>query len=271
MAPDATSGRLRKAARIGRNFFPVVVGRQFRRPPILIGGCARSGTTLFLSILSCHPGIFAIPVETKCFAPRGDGRGNPILDAPFRVARFHRILLSQQIPRSAYRWCEKSTKNVLTFGRILDHFEGRVRLIHLVRDGRDVVTSRHPSDASRFWVPPWRWVRDVSAGMAWDGNDAVLTLRYEDLVTDLETQLARLAEFLDEDFSGLNASGLERATLRSSKNWFHRDLLLPHSRSIGRWRDPAHSQVVGELMAIPDAVRLLDHFGYDTSPVHGPR
>jgi hypothetical protein len=172
-------------------------------------------------------------------------------------------LLSCTIPRSAHRWCEKSTKNVLVFGRLIDHFEGRVRLIHLVRDGRDVITSRHPRDASRFWVSPGRWVRDVSAGLAWEGHEAVLTLRYEDLVTDLDRQLSRLGDFLEEDFSGLMGSWHQQATLRSSKNWFH-DLLRPHSESIGRWRESAHRPVVDELMAMPEAARLLERFGYET-------
>src|SRR5687768_12561372 len=115
MSIEPDRSKLRKGYRIARNFVPVVVFRQFHRPPIFIGGCARSGTTLLLSIMSSHPGIFAIPFETKCFAagrPSDPG-------AAFRIGRFHRLLLSCAIPRSAYRWCEKSTKNVLTFGRII--------------------------------------------------------------------------------------------------------------------------------------------------------
>ena len=259
MSISPEPSRLRKSYRFAKNLLPVAVRNQFQRPPILIGGCARSGTTLLLSILSAQPGIFVIPFETKCFSARG--RPEPDLATPFRVARFYRHLLSCEIPSTAHRWCEKSTKNVLTFGRIIDHFEGRVRLIHLVRDGRDVITSRHPRDPSRFWVPPRRWVRDVAAGSAWDHHEAVLTVRYEDLVTDLETQLARLEAFLGEDFSNMGGTWQERATLRHSKNWFH-DLMAPHARSIGRWRDPAYREVVEELLAMPEAVRLLERYGY---------
>jgi len=39
------------------------------RRPIVIGGCARSGTSLLLSLLSCHPQIIAIPVETQTLCP----------------------------------------------------------------------------------------------------------------------------------------------------------------------------------------------------------
>jgi hypothetical protein len=41
--------------------------------PIIIGGCARSGTTLLLSVLSCHPNIYAIPDETYTFCPTRQG------------------------------------------------------------------------------------------------------------------------------------------------------------------------------------------------------
>lgn len=94
----------------------------------------------------------------------------------------------------------------------------------------------------------------------------MLTIRYEDLVTDLDGQLSRLGDFLDEDFSTSSGSWYEHAKLRHSKNWFH-ELLLPHSRSVGRWQDPAFRTVVDELMAMPEAIRLLDHFGYETRAV----
>ena len=35
----------------------------------MIGGCARSGTTLLLSMLSCHPRLLAIPNETMSLCP----------------------------------------------------------------------------------------------------------------------------------------------------------------------------------------------------------
>ena len=259
----ARKSRIRKAASALVNFVPVVVLRKFRRPPILIGGCARSGTTLLLSILSSSPRIFAFPGETCLFCPMTYGQRPPDPDATFSRYRFYRHLLYQKIPATAWRWCEKTPKNVLFFGKILDHFDGRVRLIHMVRDGRDVVSSRHPRDPSRYWVPPRRWVDEVRAGLDWEGHESVLTVRYEDLVTDIQGQLTRLEEFLDEDLRGLAEHWHDRAAVRLSVAWFD-EVQATHSRSIGRWKKPQHRAVVEELMAIPEAVELLDRLGYDT-------
>jgi hypothetical protein len=53
--------------------------RTFTDTPILIGGGARSGTTLLLSILSAHPAIFAIRKELGLFkyGKEQDGRFMP--------------------------------------------------------------------------------------------------------------------------------------------------------------------------------------------------
>jgi hypothetical protein len=263
---SSNSSKLPRALRAVVNFVPVVLLRQLRQPPIIIGGCARSGTTLMLSILSSSPRIFAFPRETGLFCPtvyRGRRRASD-MNAPFSRYRFYRHLLYQNIPRSARRWCEKTPKNVLQFGRILDHFDGRVRLIHMVRDGRDVVTSQHPRDPSKYWVAPQRWVEEVRAGLAWEEHESVLTVRYEDLVADVHGQLSRLEEFLDEDLRGLADDWQDRAAVRLSVAWFD-EVQATHSRSIGRWKDPRHRAVVEQLMALPEAGELLERLGYEAT------
>ena len=214
-----------------------------------------------LSILSSHPHIFAFPRETGLFCPKAYRRRRPV-EASISNFDFYRHLLWQEIPRTAQRWCEKTPKNVLFFGKILDHFDGRVRLIHIVRDGRDVVTSQHPRDPARYWVSAQRWIDETSAGLEWEGHDGVLTVRYEDLVRDLGSQLARLGTFLDEDFSERADVWHEQAAIRLSEAWFH-EVRAAHSHSIGRWNSPQHREAVQQLMAMPEAVRILDHLGYE--------
>ena len=241
---------LRSAWRAGR----------FDREPIVIGGCGRSGTTLLLAMLSAHPRIFAIPVETLAFCPTGY-RPEPDLDAPFELRRIHRQLLLQEIPPGRRRWTEKTPRNVLYFQRILDHYNGRVRLIHLVRDGRDVVTSRHPTDPERTWVSARRWTRDVAAGRALEDHPAVLTLRYEDLVHRFENTAATLCDFLDEPLAPELLAWHQHATVRTNTAWFGRVKPL-HTDSVARWQRPEYADRVAELVADPSARELLDHYGY---------
>ena len=64
--------------------------RKLTRPPVIVGGCERSGTTLLLSILSSHPAIQAIPVETWAFCFRTPYRGAG--EHTIRMSRLYRCL-----------------------------------------------------------------------------------------------------------------------------------------------------------------------------------
>ena len=234
--------------------------RRFDRPPIVIGGCGRSGTTLLLAVLSAHPSIFSIPVETLAFCPAGY-LPDPDLDHPFEPRRIRRQLWLQEIPEGRRRWCEKTPRNVLYFERILDHFGGEVRLINLVRDGRDVITSRHPTDPSRYWVSPQRWIRDVGAGRRLEDHAHVTTVRYEDLVHRFEDTARHLCEFLDEPVAPEMLEWHRHATVRTNAAWFGKVEPL-HAQSVARWQKPEHAAVVEELLGDPEARSLLDHYDY---------
>ena len=71
--------------------YPFGRQRLSRMSPIVIGGCARSGTTLLLSVLSCHPNVYAIPVETQALCPTAYD-AEPRSDASFDVAAIQRHL-----------------------------------------------------------------------------------------------------------------------------------------------------------------------------------
>jgi len=239
---------------------------QLGERPIVIGGCGRSGTTLLVSILSCHPKIFAIEIETTALCPDGYGADglynqNPNLEAPFELDKIHEYLLSHDIPETCTRWCEKTPRNVIYFERILRHFGKAVRLIHVVRDGRDVVTSVHPTDSSRFWVTPHRWVMDVGAGRKLEHHPRLLTLRYEDLVRSYEASMRRICKFIDEEFTPAFLDYPRSARVKESLAWFNPAQSM-NDRSIGRWRKPEYQDSVAALLREPGAVELLEHFGY---------
>jgi hypothetical protein len=143
---------------------PSPVWDRFTCPPIVIGGCARSGTTLLLSVLSCHSRIFAIESETFALCPK-ETAAMP-RRSQLRLDELAQLLERADIPASCWRWCEKTPKNVRFFGPILEAFGQDIRLIHMVRDGRDVVTSVHPRRPEGFWVRRRRWVKDVASGLA---------------------------------------------------------------------------------------------------------
>ena len=206
----------------------------------MVGGSPRSGTTLIRRILDRHPGICCGP-EMNLFVParfqleplsalsgidvaelrslfRGSGSQAEMIDA--FSARYRAL-------RRKPRWAEKTPMNVRHFGWVLEHFPD-ARLVHMVRDGRDVVCSavEHPD---RRWVngrwvwelhprpledlAKW-WVRDTGAGMRFRGHPGYHEVRYEDLVADPVSTTRRLCAFLGEPFDptmleseGLTPSG----------------------------------------------------------------
>ncbi|MCG3117914.1 MAG: hypothetical protein ALAOOOJD_00029 [bacterium] len=234
--------------------------------PIVIGGCGRSGTTLLLSLLSCHPKIFAIDIETVALCPDGygaDGMYNksPDLTVPFRLEKIYHYLAEQAIPASCTRWCEKTPRNVFYFDRILRHFGDRVRLIHIVRDGRDVITSIHPGHGKKFWVPPERWIMDVAAGRQMESHSQILTIRYEDLVREYEIIMRRICAFLDEEFAPEFLTYPHSARIKESGAWFN-PAQAANDKSIGRWREEKFKDTVEALLREPLALELLRHYGY---------
>ena len=241
----------------------------FTKPPILIGGCGRSGTSILLSVLSAHPAISAVPNETEAFCPTAwDPR--PDLEAPFRPELIEEYLSSARLRPGSTRWLEKSPKNILFFGRIIDHFQGRVRLINLVRDGRDVVTSFHPTRRrEKPWVSPRRWIDDVGAGTAFDDHPLVHLIKYEDLILDYKNTVAGLCRFLEEEVHENLFEWHLHATVRSHVAWSGEVSGL-HPQSIGKWKKEENRKWVEPLLAEPEAGELLRRYGYlEASPAAG--
>lgn len=235
------------------------------RRPVIIGGCGRSGTTLLLSVLSCHPHIWGIERETMAFCPDGfhgtTYTKNPDLEMPFQSWKVLELLIQANIPESCTRWCEKTPRNVVYFEQILRYFGAEARLIHIVRDGRDVTTSIHPLTTDHFWVPIHRWVMDVSAGRRFEDHPQVLTIRYEDFLGEYEATLRRICAFIDEEFHPNFLQYPQTAKVLDSMAW--NETARPIStRSIGRWRKPELAEHIREFHANPQAVELLRHYGY---------
>lgn len=214
-------------------------------------------------MLSAHPSILAIPYETHAFAPTLYS-DDPDPEAPFEPWRLAWALAEQGIPERSLRWCEKTPKNVITFGRLLSYFDEEVRLLHIVRDGRDVVTSRHPGgEGTQYYVEPERWVQDVAAGLKHRDHPCVHTLKYEDLVRVPSETLEELGRFLDEDLTSIGGDWVEKATVQHFGPHKRRVARPLNDSSIGRWKDPEHADRVKQLLNTEGAARLLSELEYD--------
>lgn len=240
------------------------VRRRFTREPILIGGCGRSGTTLLLAVLSAHPNIYAIPMESMALLDWEyiDAKGNGRTPVPLYLRRLMRALTWARIPATATRWCLKTPRQVRFLPELMAFFRERLRFIHIVRDGRDVITSRHPNDPDRPWIGPERWVEDVSAGLEFEAHSEVHTIRYEDLVHDTAAAIGGICDFLDEPRAIEVGNWTAHATIQRPHTLFH-PIQDVHPDSIGRWRQPEFAERTSEFNATPGAVELLARLGYE--------
>jgi Sulfotransferase family len=184
------------------------------QPPIFIVGCQRSGTTLVRLMLDSHPGISCGP-ETRFL----EDLAKVTTDNWQRLAHFgfpkeywlgaiagffDGIQRQYAQSRGKTRWADKTPRYALSLD-FIDQLFPDCRVVHVVRDGRDVVVSHR----SRFGYVPAvkaaeKWPRYIEAARAAGarlGPERYHELRYEELVADPESTMRRLLGFLDEPWN----------------------------------------------------------------------
>ncbi len=262
--PNRLRSILRNAARVLR-FLPrrKAYYHRFPAPPILVGGCARSGTTLLLSILGAHPNIHAIPYESASFAYHR--KYNPRLTHLLNTAAISQLLSKQEVKPGADRWCEKSPRNIRHIGRILQEFGTHVRFIHIVRDGRDVVTSVHQDQPEEYWVAPQRWVDEVSTGLEFQDHPQVLTVKYEDIIGDFKNSVTHILKFLDLEFHPQLLEFEKNTTVKKHRAW--KNGVQPiYTASVRRWEKPEFKERIQQFYNVEAPLGLLEKLGYEKNP-----
>jgi hypothetical protein len=294
----------------------------------LVGGCGSSGTTLLIHLLSRHPRVASAP-ELNFFnhpesldlarftasldallarrrltpgykqvasflGPRSElGLDRERLAAWTRQARdaaeLHRLLARHICERvGATHFVEKTPTNVYAFAALARQ-NPEARLVHLVRDGRDVAASLLRRAKSLYGAGS-RWLYDTLAGLRGRGQPSYLEIRYEDLVTDPPATLARVFSHLGlpqpEPASGTDSPGTYREDWRhkrSGQRWNLTPDDAVSAASVGRFRRDLSSDQLSLLYRIrltPRAVRdlgapvsrfgeLLAHLEYEMAEVPG--
>lgn len=284
---------------------PLPSAEQTREPPCFIVGSGRCGTTLLRAILITSPKIH-IPPETHVlggiideyrlfsrlpwsfvvrqalsrleFQPNFDmfeislrDLYRELIELPPERRSLAAILegiymfhARTQKP-SAERWGDKTPGNAFSLERLIRVFPA-MKVIHMVRDGRDVVRSftemrggLSMDEATERWISTIRRLREFTA----NHGDNVLEVRYERLVENPEPELRRVCDFIGLEFAdGMlkhNEAGTESADLSTYSHY--RNVLRPISpRSIGRWRRAFDGRTVEQLNVRMGS--LLSELGY---------
>ncbi|MCP5300252.1 MAG: sulfotransferase [Chromatiaceae bacterium] len=271
--------------------------------PFFIVGSQRSGTTMLRLMLNNHSKL-SVPFESG-FIPDfyrdleryGDLRqrrnvegllaairqhpfvvkGNLIPDPGAVLARnpttyaqlVDAIFGELALRRDKVRWGDKTPSYVEDIDVLWSLFPG-CRVVHLVRDGRDVASSlRSLSWGSRDLIKlarDWRWKVMLARKMGEMIPGNYMELHYESLVSEPVASLRRVCGFIGEPFeAGMlqyheNAKGEMPAT---SMRWHQSSVREPDQRKIQSWRTAMNKadRIVFENVA-GDALTM---FGYELS------
>jgi hypothetical protein len=209
-------------------------------PFTFVVGCGRSGTSVLRSVLDehsqlaiAHEGRFVFPLSRRRATYERPGRfdaerfagdllgdpgvrenlmldrsdvtealgGTAISDYPDAVRR---IFACYAAKRGKTRYGDKMPAYVLHMPELADMFL-ESRFVHIIRDGRDVALSALAIDGKTndLVTVAIDWRRRVEAGRAAGrrlGPDRYHEVRYEQLLSDPEPQIALVCQFLDLDY-----------------------------------------------------------------------
>tara|TARA_R110002073_G_scaffold118918_5_gene259372 strand:+ start:336265 stop:337200 length:936 start_codon:yes stop_codon:yes gene_type:complete len=255
---------------------------------VFIGGCGRSGTTLFKELLNRHSrcacgpetSMYGLPFQTGNIAAPWDmemSHLEQIVSQSKNLIEFadqfaQEFLASEQ----KVRWIEKTPNNVRAIDRILTWYPNG-KFIHVVRDGRDVVCSLRHHPRHRVIggkIVPFecnnpversasRWLEDVTVGLAMKDHPRCLEVRYEDLVTNPEQVVERVCDFIGEPFEPGMLDWNTKTKQRSGQNLNNeRAASAISNKSVGRWKTNLSRQEGDAFVDI--AGELLIALGYVT-------
>ena len=166
------------------------------------------------------------------------------------------------------RWGDKTPSYTSEIDLLWKLFPG-CKIIHLVRDGRDVLISQRKMEWMSNSVPRlaegWRWTTTLchKVGSVL-GDDYYLELRYEELVCDAAGAMRRICDFLGEPFERAmleHDKVAESMVPTESRKWHEHSVRAPDTSKLYAWKEQlsVSDRIIFEQIA-GDALEL---FGYE--------
>jgi hypothetical protein len=289
----------------------------------IIGGAGSSGSTFLAALLNGHPEVFCAPelslfnkwfiyrkfsqfqkhvrfwlwrgISTEGYLayPKLLGRGRldgiarerllELVEGADNFKNFTQSLSDEYLRVYGKRvFVEKTPSNAYCFAEFAKVFPSG-SMIHLVRDGRDVVCSLMRRGWSLFKSAS-TWVYAVSCGLASRDLTGYTEIRYENLVQDTEYTLRKLCSVLEVSYTKDMISERRQPTSDHTEihTWSHLPMGPISTASIGRYHQelsPADLAIfyrikltgpVADKLGIPPyrAEDLLDILGYLPDPIN---
>jgi len=268
--------------------------------PFFVVGAHRSGTTMLRLMLNSHPRL-AVPFESRFLDPwktiteygdlqerRNAERLLAVLgDDPWtkrgKVIQDPDAILAEPIAtygdlltavfhhyaerRGKARWGVKTPGYVTQLDQIWRIFPG-CKVVHLVRDGRDVALSYRNLSWGPAHTPKaaedWRWKVMLGHKMGGMIGDHYLEVHYEDLVRSSEATLRRICAFLGEQYDARMLEyhlDAEDEMPSDSIQWHRASTSAPDEGKVFAWK--REMSVADQVLFDEIAGDALQQFGYE--------
>ena len=257
-------------------------------PLIFVGGAGRSGTTLVRVILdshsriACGPELKITPLIANLCTDMQTKYAEYL--QPFHIGAaeinqlfgdfIEKLLTPLKVKERAVRVAEKTPNNVFIFPH-LHRMLPESCFIHVVRDGRDVVTSllqmnwldpeghpipytKDPVLAARYWAEAIRAGRHFQQST--DGKSNYHEVRYEDLVLKPEATLQTLFAFLGEPWEPDVLNFHQKTRVLGNESSVGQVTQALYDRSVARWKNDLNDSVRSAIKA--EIGPLLIELGY---------
>jgi len=251
----------------------------------LVVGCARSGTSILGELIASHPEVIYVFEAVTVWERGGMGENESHrLTAAHATPDITRQIRgwAETTGREALMLVEKSPRNILRVPYVLEIFPD-AKIIHIVRDGRDVACSMVPGCGRDEWShlrpPSWKTFFDRYSGptrcaIAWKeimeigledlANVSHLQIRYEDMIASPESVAQEIFDYMGLDMRSTVGDFCRRISNDTASpyhasyqdHWYRND----HEVRIGRWRKNLSASEKREINTL--LAPLLDHFGY---------
>lgn len=264
------------------------------RKNFFVLGCPRSGTTVLQQALNRHSRI-VVPAETKYFyyfygmPRRWQQRHLERMQADLQISlelsdkavksiAEHREIFDE-IAQQCVARSEKS--NVAWFGDKTPEHTNRIESIRRVypdcpvifihRDPRDVAVSLKevPWIKCGAWAAAciWRRYNEILLDMRRQQDEFLFSVSYESLVTEPESTLRSICEFLGVNYQSNMATGKGDRTVIPEREleWKSRSLGTIGSSRVGRWKQELTAAEISKIERI-DASAMTE-LGYQPGPL----
>jgi hypothetical protein len=210
---------------------------------VYIIGCSRSGTTMLHYAMIAFKNTILFDKETNIWSRPSISE---VIDI-YKEKCYQKYSTFYVSKRHAEWWQDKELyKSIEYISRY------RVYVINIIRDPRDVLSSRHPYDKKRYYVEPWMWEMSIKASdflmKKLEYYKYKLTIKYEDVVLNPkvieETLIKNLGLELRDNINSWHnlKDNLEKSGLDHKMIPYMHKLRNFDRGSIGKWKNNEESK-----------------------------